>query len=125
MVPFENPAEIVDKSADPRLGALIALDLGRRGIRSMEYSPTEQVYYVMDGAAGTGGNFELYRWSGTAGEPPTVSGAGIAAFGDPPRFTPGPGNYRDGWHTNNPEQVKEYEKARRLKSSLETALNES
>ena len=75
VVPLLNPASAVDTGAKPRFGELVRLDLGGRGIRSMERVGNEVVI-----AAGPHGPaqrdsvqpaFALFRWSGLAHEAPT------------------------------------------------------
>jgi hypothetical protein len=51
-----------------QLGAPIELDLGERGIRSLER--VGATYYVVAGPVGDSGTFALYRWSGSAGDAP-------------------------------------------------------
>lgn len=71
LIPLNNPQEVVaGKSA--RLGAPILLALGGRGVRSIEYVPTLGQYIIMAGAAGIGGQFQMYRWSGAAADDPVV-----------------------------------------------------
>lgn len=74
VVPLLNPAPVVDEGAKPVFGDLIRLDLGGRGIRSMERVGSEIVI-----AAGPHGPanaksvqpaFALFRWSGKAGQAP-------------------------------------------------------
>lgn len=67
VVPIDNPAEVV-AGARARLGAPIELDLGGRGIRSLER--VGSAYYVVAGPVGDSGAFGLYRWSGNANELP-------------------------------------------------------
>jgi len=50
------------------LGAAIELDLGGRGVRSLEL--VGATYYVVAGPTGDEGSFALYRWSGRAGDAP-------------------------------------------------------
>jgi len=68
VLPLENPAAVVDKGADPKFGDLIRLDLGKRGIRSLEW--------VGDGYLIIGGphddksaSFELFTWAGPGHQP--------------------------------------------------------
>ena len=69
LIPLENPAEVI--AGNPaRLGAPLALDLGGRGVRSIEYVAEDREYLIVAGPAGDGGVFGLYRWSGKSGDPP-------------------------------------------------------
>ncbi len=77
VVPFENPAAVVENEA-ARFGAPILLDLGGRGIRSLERM--ESGYLVVAGPPDDNGAFALYTWSGSAGDPPVESKS--VDFGD-------------------------------------------
>jgi len=65
VVPLENPGEVI-KGARAKLGAPHELDLGGRGVRSIERVGTG--YLIVAGPPADGGSFALYRWSGRAGE---------------------------------------------------------
>jgi hypothetical protein len=64
LVPLQNPAEVVNRRR-ARLGAPIELDLGQRGIRSIELIGSS--YLIVAGPPGDIGSFALYRWSGQPG----------------------------------------------------------
>ena len=66
IVPLENPDEVVMNGARARLGAASQLDLGGRGIRSIER--VGDIYLIVAGPPADAGTFALYRWSGKAGE---------------------------------------------------------
>jgi hypothetical protein len=68
VVPLDNPAEVIEGKR-ARLGAPIELDLGGRGIRSLEL--VDAAYYVVGGPVADRGTFALFRWSGRAGDAPT------------------------------------------------------
>lgn len=92
VVPFANPADVVDAGSPPRLGSPISLDLGGRGVRSMEYAPSEDAFYIIAGPARSTGAFDLYRWSGkrsdgTDDKPVPVPGA-AAVIAAQPDFQP-------------------------------------
>lgn len=83
IIPIENPREVVDKSAKPIFGDTILLDLGRRGIRAIEFIGGR--YAIVAGPfddgtdGGAGSDFALFTWSGGAAHvPERVEGA---AFG--------------------------------------------
>jgi hypothetical protein len=69
IVPLTNPAEIIDGKR-ARLGAPIELDLGGRGIRSMEL--IDGAYWIVAGPVADRGTFAVYRWSGRAAEAPVL-----------------------------------------------------
>jgi hypothetical protein len=84
LVPLANPAEVLAGAA-PDLKAPIPLDLGGRGVRSIEFSPAADAYFVVAGPPGDGEGFEVYRWSGRDGDKPAALGVerllrGIPAF---------------------------------------------
>jgi hypothetical protein len=66
LVPLENPNEVIDHGARARFGQAIQLDLGRRGIRSMEW--VDSSYLIVAGPPADKGTFALYRWSGDPGQ---------------------------------------------------------
>lgn len=66
IVPLENPGEVVE-GRRARLGAPIQLDLGGRGIRSMDW--IESSYLIVAGPTGDSGTFGVYRWSGQRTDP--------------------------------------------------------
>lgn len=71
VVPLENPADLL-QGKKPRFGQPIGLDLGRRGIRSIER--VGGIYWIVAGPTGDRRDgdkeaFALYRWSGRATEP--------------------------------------------------------
>ncbi len=69
VVPLTNPAAVADGGADPRFGHPERLDLGNRGIRSIERVGDR--YVIVAGPFGDGDNdFTLYGWSGIPGSQP-------------------------------------------------------
>lgn len=88
IVPLQNPAELIaGKTA--RFGAPIELDLGRRGIRSIERFGGG--YLIVAGPTADAGSFALFKWSGNAGDAATpVAGVDLkdlrpeALFAIPP-----------------------------------------
>ncbi|MEO6277065.1 DUF3616 domain-containing protein [Roseateles sp.] len=69
VVPLLNPAELVDGKGPARFGAVIRLDLGGRGVRSIERVGAG--YLIAAGPAADTGTFALFRWSGKAAEAPS------------------------------------------------------
>jgi len=67
IVPLENPAQVI-AGQRARLGAPVELDLGNRGIRSLQRIGAE--YLIVAGPIGDDGTFALYRWSGGQAEAP-------------------------------------------------------
>jgi hypothetical protein len=56
--------EAVLAGGAPTIGAVAHLDLGGRGIRSMERIGS--AWWIVAGSVGPGGAFQLYRWDGAA-----------------------------------------------------------
>jgi hypothetical protein len=76
LVPIENPADLISgKDQAAKLGDPISLDLGGRGIRSIEFWEQRQIFLILAGpmgkvAPGTEKPFRLYQWSGKREEAP-------------------------------------------------------
>ncbi|MEH3146005.1 MAG: DUF3616 domain-containing protein [Methylobacterium frigidaeris] len=88
VVALENPREVMAGTAEPRFGRPVPLALGGRGIRAMSYSPASRGYTLVAGPVGNDGTFDLYRWSGRAGEPPRPVPGAAAALASLPHFQP-------------------------------------
>jgi hypothetical protein len=69
LVPLDNPEAVVNGQA-ARIGAPMLLDLGGRGIRSIERMGS--VTFIVAGAPDDSGGFALYRWSGKADDAPVL-----------------------------------------------------
>ena len=69
LVPLLNPGELID-GGRARFAAPIEIDLGQRGIRSIERIGTS--YLIAAGPTADSGSFALFRWSGRAGEAATM-----------------------------------------------------
>ena len=71
VVPLRNAEEVVDHGAEARFGDPILLDLGGRGIRSMEYWPERTSWLLIAGPEGDGDEpYALMRWSGPVSKKP-------------------------------------------------------
>lgn len=74
IVPLRNPREVIDGGAKPAFGELIQLDLGGRGIRSLERVGNE--YLIAAGPHSTATSspvkpsFALFRWAGGSRQAP-------------------------------------------------------
>jgi len=63
LIPLTNPQGVVEKDKEAKLGKPIRLDLGGRGIRSIEYSAAAKAYFIVTGPSGKmSGTFDLLRW---------------------------------------------------------------
>jgi len=122
LIPFENPAEVVEHARHARFGPPIELDLGRRGVRSIEL--VGDVYYLVAGPTADKGSFALYRWSGRAGDPAQpLTGIDLASLRPEALFAL-PGNTRlqllsdDGGVRIGGRECKDFPKARQAFRSL-------
>lgn len=68
IIPLDNPDEVI-AGQRARFGEPIELDLGQRGIRSIERLGTG--YLIVAGPTGDNGRFALFRWSGVRGDAPS------------------------------------------------------
>jgi hypothetical protein len=69
LIPLDNPDDVI-AGKHARFGAPIELDLGQRGIRSIERIGTG--FLIVAGPPADMGSFALYRWSGRRDEAPTA-----------------------------------------------------
>jgi hypothetical protein len=84
VIPLKNPSELVrNKKSFACFDNPIKLDLGGRGIRSIEYWEKHNCYLICAGAFNDSNNFCLYQWSGKITENPQ-----IIDFLFPPDFRP-------------------------------------
>ena len=65
LIPLENPGEVI-AGQRARFGPPIELDLGQRGIRSIER--VGESYLIAAGPPADSGSFALFRWSGRPGD---------------------------------------------------------
>ncbi len=70
IVPLLNPAELIWGQGPARFGTALRLDLGGRGVRSLER--VGNGYLIAAGPTGDEGSFAVYRWSGKAGDAPVA-----------------------------------------------------
>lgn len=67
LIPLDNPDEVI-AGQHARFGQPLELDLGQRGIRSIERIGNS--YLIVAGPTGDKGSFTLFRWSGERGNAP-------------------------------------------------------
>ncbi len=60
---LQNPEEIIDRGAAARFGEPVLLDLGGRGIRSIEYIESQQSYLIAAGAVDGEANKAFCQWN--------------------------------------------------------------
>lgn len=71
LVKINNPGEIlIGKRA--MIESAIELDLGNRGVRSIEYAETIKSYFIVAGPLNDDGVFDIYQWSGLAAAQPRI-----------------------------------------------------
>lgn len=79
LVTLRNPAAVVDTGAAAVLGEPVELDLGGRGIRSLER--VQGQYLIVAGPVADKGSFALYRWTGEAAAAPVqVKGVDLGSL---------------------------------------------
>ena len=97
LVPLENPGEVL-RGARARLGKPIALDLGKRGVRSIEYRPAGAEYVIVAGAFDDRRDFRLFRWSGDPDDvPERVRGVDFGGLNPEALFFARDGDRSRGW----------------------------
>lgn len=70
LVPFENPAEVLEGKA-AKFGEPVLLALRNRGVRSIERVVNE--FLIVAGPTADKGTFSLYHWSGKASDAPKLA----------------------------------------------------
>lgn len=76
---LENPATLFSTKPEPKFSTAITLQLGGRGIRSIEYADKLKAYLIVAGPSSGGGDFKLYKWSGKASAQPEALPIAIPA----------------------------------------------
>jgi hypothetical protein len=82
VVELKNPDKLITASpAAPEKGEVFRLDLGGRGVRSIEALPDNRGFVIVAGPFNDTGPFALYRWDGTqANQPVQVNGVDFTGF---------------------------------------------
>jgi hypothetical protein len=81
VVELMNPAALIaDPATRPKPGRVLELNLGGRGIRSVEALPGGQGFTIVAGAFGDTADFALYRWPGLDLAPTKVEGLTFEDF---------------------------------------------
>lgn len=70
LIPLLNPAQLVEGRGPARFGTAIRLDLGGRGLRSIERVDAD--YLIAAGPSADAGSFALFRWSGRPADAPVA-----------------------------------------------------
>lgn len=71
VIPLANPDEVLS-GRPARFGPPLLWNLGGRGIRSMEYSPAHNCFWIVAGRHDEENDFALARWSGDPAAQPVV-----------------------------------------------------
>lgn len=78
VVPFRNPAAVVDDGAEPVFGEAVPIDLGGRGLRSMDLIPGRGAHYVVvAGPVSDADGFAVFRWDGPGTRPKKIKGVDL------------------------------------------------
>ena len=78
VVPFKNPAAVVEQGAAPDFGEAVPIDLGERGLRSMDLIPGGGARYVIvAGPVRKGDGFAIFRWDGPGTKPKKIKGVDL------------------------------------------------
>lgn len=80
VVPLLNPERVVKGEEEAKFGAAIELDLGGRGVRSIDYVEARKAFVVVAGPPADTGGFKLFQWSGPGG--PSLTAIEQIGFGD-------------------------------------------
>ena len=59
-----NPEAVVDDGAAAQFGEVLFWNLDNRGIRGIEYSSRQKMFFILAGAIDSETTFALYRWDG-------------------------------------------------------------
>ena len=74
VIPFKNPAKVVDKGAAPKFGAAFSIKLDGRALRSMDLIGTNPArYIIVAGPVADGPGFALFRWKGKGFDPEEIT----------------------------------------------------
>lgn len=79
---LKNPAALFDATPALEFDAPVELNLGKRGIRRIEYAPKLKAYLIVAGPSGGSGDLKLYKWSGKAAARPEALAVDIPDDGD-------------------------------------------
>jgi hypothetical protein len=81
VIPFKNPAAVVDQGVAPEFGEAMPVKLGGLGIRSLDLVGSGDAQYVIIGGrvADSADGFAVFRWSGS-GDPVKVEGLNLGGL---------------------------------------------
>jgi hypothetical protein len=82
VIPFKNPAAVVDQAAQPEFGTAVPIDLEGRGLRSMDLLGSGGAQYVVIAGpvSDSPDGFAVFRWSGPGTNPVKVEGLNLAGI---------------------------------------------
>lgn len=76
VVPLLNPGALLSGGGAPSFGAPVHLDLGGRGLRSLEAIGPDR-YLILAGPPADTGTFAVFEWTGRPADQPNPVGAGL------------------------------------------------
>lgn len=85
LVPLLNPDAVIESGAAPEFDVPVHLDLGGRGLRSMETVPGG--FIISAGPSADSGTFQLFAWTGRASDQPRAVAAPLADLRPEALFT--------------------------------------
>jgi hypothetical protein len=68
IIPLLNPNEVITEGKPARFGDMILLDLGGRGVRSIDYVESLKEYWVIAGPSNSQPDFSVFRYHSAAKE---------------------------------------------------------
>ncbi len=82
VVPFKNPAAVVEQGAAPEFGKAVSIELeGGLGLRSMDMIPGREVRYVIiAGPVSDAAGFAAFVWKGPGGELKKIEGIDLTGI---------------------------------------------
>ena len=72
VVELLNSQAVVDDGANVQFGRVLVWNLDDRGVRGMEYCPSQKAFFILAGAADSETTFALYRWDGDFAHQPEL-----------------------------------------------------
>ena len=84
VIPLLNTDAVLEEGRTPEFGRPLHWNLGGLGVRSMEYCPAHNAYFLMAGPQNGSGQIVLCRWSGQPAESPQP----LHTFSEPSDFKP-------------------------------------
>jgi len=78
VVPFKNPAAVVEQGAEPKFKKAIPIFLNGLGLRSMDLLPGDsERYIIIAGQVSDGPRFAAFLWNGPGSDPQEIEGVDL------------------------------------------------